>query len=123
MEPVDARRRTGNHDSDEDEEARAQRAPTTHLLARSHRALIRASLKGMDDTSEREKSSAEPKLAPPSGPPDPAKKAQGQGAEKSAPEEPPEDPEEYADPICVCEPEPYWQEIAERMAREARSSK
>ncbi len=30
-----------------------------------------------------------------------------------------EDPEDYSDPICVCEPEPYWQEIAERLEREA----
>lgn len=29
-----------------------------------------------------------------------------------------EDPEEYGDPICVCEPEPYWQEIAEQLERE-----
>lgn len=29
-----------------------------------------------------------------------------------------EDPEEYADPICVCEPEPYWQEVAEQLERE-----
>lgn len=31
---------------------------------------------------------------------------------------PREDPEEYADPICVCEPEPYWQEVAEKLERE-----
>ncbi len=30
----------------------------------------------------------------------------------------PEDPEDYSDPICVCEPEPYWQEIAEQLERE-----
>ena len=32
-----------------------------------------------------------------------------------------EDPEEYADPICVCEPEPYWQEVAEQLEREKRA--
>ncbi len=24
---------------------------------------------------------------------------------------------QQADPICVCEPEPYWQEVAEQLAR------
>jgi hypothetical protein len=32
--------------------------------------------------------------------------------------EPKEDPEEYGDPICVCEAEPYWREVAERLERE-----
>jgi hypothetical protein len=34
-----------------------------------------------------------------------------------------EDPEDYSDPICVCEPEPYWQEIAERLEQESRAPK
>ena len=31
----------------------------------------------------------------------------------------PESPEDYSDPICVCEAEPYWQEIAERLKRDS----
>lgn len=40
-------------------------------------------------------------------------------ADKRAPAtpKPKEDPAEWADPICVCEPEPYWQEVAEQLAR------
>jgi hypothetical protein len=37
--------------------------------------------------------------------------------EKEAAE--PEEPEDYSDPICVCEAEPYWQEIAERLGRDS----
>ncbi len=51
-------------------------------------------------------------------PPKPAKSGVTPKAVKA-----PEDPEDYSDPICVCEPEPYWQEVAERMEREARASK
>ena len=36
--------------------------------------------------------------------------------------EAPEDPEDYSDPICVCEPEPYWQEVAERLEREKEAA-
>lgn len=36
--------------------------------------------------------------------------------------EPKEDPEEWADPICVCEAEPYWQEVAEQLERERGGS-
>jgi hypothetical protein len=35
----------------------------------------------------------------------------------------PDDPEDYSDPICVCEPEPYWQEIAEQLEREKSAQK
>lgn len=57
----------------------------------------------------------------------PTKKAsEKEGAPKDrAPEPKPEvkeDPEEWADPICVCEAEPYWQEVAERLEREKGSS-
>jgi hypothetical protein len=34
-----------------------------------------------------------------------------------------EAPEDYSDPVCVCEAEPYWQEVAERLEREARVPK
>ena len=38
--------------------------------------------------------------------------------EKDAAAESPENYEDYSDPICVCEPEPYWQEIAAQLERE-----
>lgn len=45
--------------------------------------------------------------------------------QRPKPEEPPppkpepkEDPAEWGDPICVCEAEPYWQEVADRLERE-----
>lgn len=51
-----------------------------------------------------------------------ASKANAPGDPKVAkhpvPPEDTEDPEDYSDPICVCEPEPYWQEVAERLERE-----
>jgi hypothetical protein len=35
----------------------------------------------------------------------------------------PERPEDYSDPICVCEAEPYWQEIAEQLERDSQGKR
>lgn len=64
-----------------------------------------------EGAQERRASEQEQQVAGGSGP--------AQGAEAAEPEW--EDPEEYADPICVCEPEPYWQEVAEQLEREKRA--
>lgn len=61
-----------------------------------------------EGAQERRASGQEQQVAGGSGP--------GQAAEAEW-----EDPEEYADPICVCEPEPYWQEVAEQLEREKRA--
>lgn len=61
-----------------------------------------------EGAQERRASEQEQQVAGGSGP--------GQAAEAEW-----EDPEEYADPICVCEPEPYWQEVAEQLEREKRA--
>lgn len=61
-----------------------------------------------EGAQERRASEQEQQVAGGSGP--------GQAAEPEW-----EDPEEYADPICVCEPEPYWQEVAEQLEREKRA--
>jgi hypothetical protein len=50
--------------------------------------------------------------------PSPAPPRAPEPAPRPAPrkkDEAPESPDDYSDPICVCEPEPYWQEIAERL--------
>lgn len=53
-----------------------------------------------------------PRSAPPS-------KGEAPAASKENDAAAPESPEDYSDPICVCEAEPYWQEIAERLKRDS----
>jgi hypothetical protein len=57
----------------------------------------------------------------PRGGPGSASPSQGEAppASKKNDAAAPEPPEDYSDPVCVCEPEPYWQEIAERLQRDS----
>ncbi len=55
----------------------------------------------------------------PSGESRPASPQKPPPAPRNEKEAKPESPEDYSDPICVCEPEPYWQEIAERLKRDS----
>jgi hypothetical protein len=63
-----------------------------------------------DEHAEKPVQSGEPRPASPPQGPRPAPRTQKDAA--------PDPSEEYSDPICVCEAEPYWQEIAERLERD-----